>query len=73
MARTALTSLTIVWLVALASAQQSDWRSYGLDYYEQRFSPLDQITDANVDKLGLAWQFETMTERGLQATRARPA
>ena len=27
-----------------------------------------EINDANVDKLGLAWQFETATERGLEAT-----
>ena len=41
---------------------------YGRDYYEQRFSPLNEINDTNVGKLGLAWQFETATERGLEAT-----
>ena len=45
-----------------------DWLSYGRDYYEQRFSPLDQINDKNVAQLGLAWQFETATQRGLEAT-----
>ena len=49
-------------------ARQGDWLSYGRDYYEQRFSPLTEINDGNVDKLGLAWQFETATERGLEAT-----
>jgi quinohemoprotein ethanol dehydrogenase len=49
-------------------ARNQDWLSYGRDYYEQRFSPLDQITDQNVAKLGLAWQFETATNRGLEAT-----
>ena len=55
---------------ALASpeARRGDWLSYGRDYYEQRFSTLDQITDANVGQLGLAWQFETATDRGLEAT-----
>ena len=40
-------------------ARNQDWLSYGRDYYEQRFSPLDQINDKNVAQLGLAWQFET--------------
>ena len=38
------------------------------DYYEQRFSPLHQINDKNVAQLGLTWQFETATQRGLEAT-----
>ncbi|HTH23653.1 MAG TPA: PQQ-binding-like beta-propeller repeat protein, partial [Vicinamibacterales bacterium] len=76
-------ALAFVW-IALVSAQQKppvddaalrapearnqDWLSYGRDYYEQRFSPLDQINDKNVAQLGLAWQFETATQRGLEAT-----
>src|SRR5687767_8504792 len=51
-----------------ADARNQDWLSYGRDYYEQRFSPLNEINDSNVAKLGLAWQFETATERGLEAT-----
>jgi len=54
--------------LAAEQSRRGDWRSYGRDFYEQRFSPLDQINDSNVEKLGLAWQFETATERGLQAT-----
>ena len=54
--------------LAKVEARAGDWLSYGRDYYEQRFSPLTEITDANVGKLGLAWQFETATERGLEAT-----
>ena len=55
---------------ALASpeSRNQDWLSYGRDYYEQRFSPLDQIKDSNAAQLGLAWQFETATDRGLEAT-----
>ena len=49
-------------------SRNQDWLSYGRDYYEQRFSPLNQINDGNVAQLGLAWQFETATERGLEAT-----
>jgi quinohemoprotein ethanol dehydrogenase len=54
--------------LAAPEARQQDWLSYGRDYYEQRFSPLTEINDTNVAKLGLAWQFETATERGLEAT-----
>ena len=62
--------MLVVSCLALGSAQQKsvDWATYGLDYYEQRFSPLDQINDKNAGQLGLAWQFETATNRGLEAT-----
>ena len=49
-------------------SRNHDWLSYGRDYFEQRFSPLDQINDGNAAQLGLAWQFETATDRGLEAT-----
>jgi quinohemoprotein ethanol dehydrogenase len=51
-----------------AGQRSEDWLSYGRDYYEQRFSALDQINDLNAGELGLAWQFETRTSRGLEAT-----
>jgi quinohemoprotein ethanol dehydrogenase len=41
--------------LAKPEARQQDWLSYGRDYYEQRFSPLTEINDTNVAKLGLAW------------------
>jgi quinohemoprotein ethanol dehydrogenase len=57
-----------VGAVLAAQPRNTDWATYGLDYYEQRFSPLDQINDKNAAQLGLAWQFETATDRGLEAT-----
>ena len=36
----------------------ADWLMYGLNYQEQRYSLLNQITDANVSRLGLAWTYE---------------
>src|SRR5436190_21683434 len=51
-----------------ANARNQDWMSNGRDYYEQRFSPLDPRRDKNAAELGLAWQFETATNRGLEAT-----
>ena len=45
-----------------------EWPSNGLDYGVNRFSPLDQITTANVGKLGLAWSYPLDSIRGVEAT-----
>ena len=42
--------------------------TYGRTYNEQRFSPLKQITDGNVQKLSLAWYYDLDTRRGQEAT-----
>ena len=42
---------------AQAPAKKSDWTSYGYDAGGGRFSPLTQITPANVDKLQVAWTY----------------
>ncbi len=49
--------LAMVSLVATAHAQQ--WLYYGGDAGGQQFSPLKQITPANVGKLEVAWQYRT--------------
>ena len=36
-----------------------EWHAYGRTSYGQRYSPLDQITPANVSALELAWQYQT--------------
>jgi glucose dehydrogenase len=41
------------------SAAGDEWRSYGRDYTNQRYSPLDQITTTNVSGLALAWKHDT--------------
>ena len=46
----------------------TDWLSNGLDYSATRFSPLDQITTANVGKLGLAWSYPLNSIRGVEST-----
>ncbi|MBF8270471.1 MAG: PQQ-dependent dehydrogenase, methanol/ethanol family, partial [Gammaproteobacteria bacterium] len=38
-----------------ADAEPGQWLSYGRTYDEQRYSPLQQITPANVEQLGLDW------------------
>ncbi len=45
-----------------------DWITHGRTYSEQRFSPLTAISADNVGRLGLAWSFDTNTDRGLEAT-----
>lgn len=51
-----------------ADDEPGSWMSYGRTYSEQRYSPLLQVTDKNVDELGLAWSFDLETERGIEAT-----
>jgi quinohemoprotein ethanol dehydrogenase len=49
-------------------ANVGDWMSYGRGWDEQRFSPLTQINDSNVSRLGLAWFDDLETTRGVQGT-----
>ncbi|HEY6816739.1 MAG TPA: PQQ-binding-like beta-propeller repeat protein [Croceibacterium sp.] len=51
-----------------AAASVGDWQSYSRTWDEQRFSPLDQINDGNVQTLGLAWYADLETFRGVQAS-----
>lgn len=51
-----------------ADSEPQNWLAHGRTYSEQRYSPLDQINDQNVGELGLAWAFETGTDRGLEAS-----
>ncbi|MDX2192091.1 MAG: methanol/ethanol family PQQ-dependent dehydrogenase [Gemmatimonadales bacterium] len=45
-------------------AKEGEWAITGRDYSLQRFSPLKQITTANVANLRAAWTFSTGTLRG---------
>ena len=38
-----------------ADKDPGDWMTYGRNYNEQRFSPLNKINADNVKNLGLAW------------------
>ena len=51
-----------------ANDAPGNWLTYGRTYSEQRFSPLKEISDHNVAKLGLAWYFDLDTRRGQEAT-----
>ncbi|MFT5441643.1 MAG: quinohemoprotein ethanol dehydrogenase [Myxococcota bacterium] len=51
-----------------ADSEPGSWMSYGRTYSEQRFSPLEKVTDANAKDLGLAWSHNLDTRRGIEAT-----
>jgi len=45
--------------ISLAVAADGEWRTYGGDLGNMRYSPLDQINAANFSKLEVAWRFKT--------------
>ncbi len=55
---------------ALVNAAQdnANWITYGRDYAEQRYSPLDQVNAETVAGLGLAWSADMDTARGQEST-----
>jgi quinoprotein glucose dehydrogenase len=53
------TLLIATAVLASHAPAQTDWPSYGRDPGAQRYSPLTQITPANVAQLTQAWKFET--------------
>lgn len=55
---------------ALRDARQDagEWLTNGRDYTEQRYSPLKEINASNVSKLGLAWYYDTNSDRGTVET-----
>ena len=64
------TAASVVNQQTLESADQhpGDWMSHGRTWSEQRFSPLKQINDGNVSRLGLTWFAELNTFRGVEGT-----
>lgn len=65
-------SLILVTMLLAACAQpqvkHSEWPSYGRDYTNQRYSPLQQINRDNVAKLAPRWQFNSGVNATFQAT-----
>src|SRR5215207_4340732 len=51
-----------------ADKDSENWMSHGRTWGEQRFSPLKQINDSNVSRLGLAWYADLSTYKGVVAT-----
>jgi quinohemoprotein ethanol dehydrogenase len=51
-----------------ADKDPGQWMSPGRTWSEQRFSPLKQINDTNIQRLALAWYAPLNTYRGVEAT-----
>ena len=49
---------------AAEATPPGEWHAYGRTGYGQRYSPLNQITPANVPSLQVAWQYRTGDMRG---------
>ncbi len=45
-------------LLKSGSKNGEEWISYGVNWSEQRYSPLNQINATNVARLGLAWTYD---------------
>ncbi|MDR2215363.1 MAG: PQQ-dependent dehydrogenase, methanol/ethanol family [Nevskiaceae bacterium] len=54
-------------LLAVAD-EPGSWLTTGRDFGETYYSPLTAINESNVSRLGFAWQLETGTGRGMEAT-----
>jgi PQQ-dependent dehydrogenase (methanol/ethanol family) len=77
--RRAIAIVAVLATPALATAQvdedalldpaPGEWLTYGRDYHETHYSPLDRITTANVSRLGVAWTWDIpKTGARLEAT-----
>src|SRR3954451_2743032 len=62
----ALVALCVIWLLKPAAGQaqsygtqNGEWQTYGADLRSTRYSPLDQVSADNFNKLEVAWRFKT--------------
>ena len=65
--------LCVIPASAQTGAKNGEWRTYGGDLGNTRYSPLDQINASNFNKLQVAWRFSTTNlgprpEYNLEAT-----
>jgi quinohemoprotein ethanol dehydrogenase len=51
-----------------ADKHPGEWLTSGRNFGKDHYSPLAQINKQNVDRLGFAWDYDTHTNRGLEAT-----
>jgi PQQ-dependent dehydrogenase (methanol/ethanol family) len=58
-------------LLRTGSKTGEEWISYGVNWAEQRYSPLKQIDTSNVSRLGLAWSLDIPSTSGNPASQTR--
>lgn len=51
-----------------ADKHPGEWLTTGRDFGKGHYSPLAQINTKSVGRLGFAWDYDTQTNRGLEAT-----
>jgi quinoprotein glucose dehydrogenase len=51
--------LVLILFILLSASVSADWAQYGGDPSQSRYSPLTQITPANVASLRVAWTYDT--------------
>jgi len=54
--------------IKASASEAANWLTTGRTYFEERFSPLTQVSDKNVGQLGLAWYHDFGSTIGLEAT-----
>src|SRR4030095_1940529 len=52
-------ALLTISVAGQSGAKNGEWRHYGGDIGNTRYSPLDQINASNFNKLEIAWRFKT--------------
>src|SRR5207248_2400608 len=57
----------ILFAGTIQAADDGDWPMAARDYASTRYSPLAEITPANVNQLKLAWIFSTSIDKGHEA------
>ena len=68
-----LVLMSTVWLLSTSTvvAQRGEWRSYGADVASSKYSPLDQITEANAGDLQIVWRQSTIPQAVRQGSSVR--
>jgi quinoprotein glucose dehydrogenase len=80
MRRAFLALLTAGLVTVIAIAQRpaplavaaTEWRHYAGDAASSKYSPLDQISSANVNRLEIAWRWSSMDNETVKTNPARP-
>lgn len=54
--------LSVSGALAQQGAQDGEWRSYGGDAAHTKYSPLDQINADNVQRLQVAWTWDSVDQ-----------
>jgi quinohemoprotein ethanol dehydrogenase len=51
-----------------ADREPQNWPTTGRDFGKSHYSPMNRINKNNIASLGFAWEYQTHTNRGLEAT-----